>query len=296
MRTHRTQTVGAQLVASLIILLFSAVAFAGGRVQWKSTAIKERTNKSWQLELTITLAKTPDFSNLPMKFEFQPITYFERSMVDGDKLVERAVPLEGRQPMIESVDVGFMDPGSGKVEKRTRFSFKLTRARGYESGEYKVTIKDGRSGQAIGTPQTIKLEGENEIIDRRAIVFTGEKKKKPEGAKSAEEKPAGDESKETESGDKAESTDEKADAKSDGGEEDDAKGPDTNNEEEDGDKSDEMEGASDGRDDDDDSPSTIKEKPGTCGCRTVGGGAGGASAGLGLLALGLVLAARRRHA
>jgi hypothetical protein len=111
-------------------------------------------------------------------------------MVDGDKLIERTVPLEHRQALIESVDVGFLDSGSGKIEKRTRFTFKVTRAHGYEAGEYKVTIKDSRNGQTVGGATTLKFDGENEIIDRRAMVFTGEKKKKP-ADKPAEEKSGG---------------------------------------------------------------------------------------------------------
>src|SRR5690606_29612160 len=46
--------------------------------------------------------------------------------------------------------------------------------------EYKVTIKDARSGQTIGVPSTLKFLGENPVIDRRSIVFTGSKKKKKE--------------------------------------------------------------------------------------------------------------------
>jgi MYXO-CTERM domain-containing protein len=120
-----------------------------------------------------------------MKFEFQPVVYYERSMLDGDKLVERKVPLENRQALIESVDVGFLDPGSGKIEKRTKFVFRVTRAHGYEAGEYQVTIRDGRSGDMIGTPARLIFQGENEIIDRRAMVFAGGDKKKK---KSADEK------------------------------------------------------------------------------------------------------------
>lgn len=288
MLTRRTSFFAAQLAASFFILLFSAGAFAAGQVQWKSTTLKERSTKSWQLELTLSLAKTPDFANLPMKFEFLQIAYFERAMIDGDKLVERTVPIEGHQPMIESVEVGFMDPGTGTIERRTKFSFKVTRALGYEAGEYRVTIKDARSGQAVGSPQTLKFEGENDVIDRRAIVFTGEKKK-PAAAKTAEgdkaaapadaTKPASDA---TASGDQADKSGADAQHKSEADHDGDKDGK-----KKDGDADDKG---------NDDSPSTIKEKPGACGCHAVGSSrTTNAASGAGLLVAGLLLFGRRRR-
>ncbi len=173
-------------VCAMAWLMVTSLAFAVGRVEWKSKTLKEADNKAWKVDVAIHLPKPPDLPTMPMKFEFQPVVYYERSMLDGDKLVERKVPLENRQALIESVDVGFLDPGSGKIEKRTKFVFKVTRAHGYEAGEYQVTIRDGRSGDMIGTPARLTFQGENEIIDRRAMVFAvGDKKKK----KSTEDKP-----------------------------------------------------------------------------------------------------------
>jgi hypothetical protein len=104
--------------------------------------------------------------------------YYERYLDDSSSGVQtRSVPLVGQQAIIESVDLGFMDPGTGKIENRTRFAFRITRAHGFQGGEYRVTIRDGRNGQVIGTPVTLKLEGENEVIDRRAMVFAGNDKK-----------------------------------------------------------------------------------------------------------------------
>jgi MYXO-CTERM domain-containing protein len=87
------------------------------------------------------------------------------------------VPLENKPPLVESVDVGFLDPSSGQIQKRTRFSFSVGRKQGYEAGEYDVTIKDGRTDASLGGAQRVVLDGENEVIDRRAVVFSGEKKK-----------------------------------------------------------------------------------------------------------------------
>ena len=144
---------------ALIALCSSSVASAAGRTQWKSKTFKERSDKAWNLEVAIYLPSAPDVPHVPMKFEFQPEVYYERDMMDGDKLVERKVPLDNRQALIESVDVEFLDSGTGKIEPRTRFTFKLTRAHGYEAGEYKVSIHDGRNDQAVGTARDADLRG-----------------------------------------------------------------------------------------------------------------------------------------
>jgi MYXO-CTERM domain-containing protein len=265
---------------ALSCLLLAQAAFAAGRVEWKTKELQEREGGSWRLEVAFYMGKAPDVAHVPMKFEFQPTAYFERAMMDGDKLVERTVPLDNRQALIESVDVGFLDSGSGKIESRTRFSFKVTRAHGYEAGEYKVTIRDGRNGQTVGTPVTLVFKGENEIIDRRAMVFSGEKKKKKkddgenkEGAGNGEEKkdkPASDSAE----GDKP--AEESAKAKDEAGSGEGSSSSDSSGDE----------------------PQTIKEKPGGCGCRLE---ATSSPSGLGtalslLLGLGLIARRTRRRA
>ena len=264
-------------LAAMAWLLGTSLAFAVGRVEWKSKTLKEADNKAWKVDVAIHLPKPPDLPTLPMKFEFQPVVYYERSMLDGDKLVERKVPLENRQAMIESVDVGFLDPGSGKIEKRTKFVSRVTRAHGYEAGEYQVTIRDGRSGDVIGAPARLIFQGENEIIDRRAMVFAGGDKKKK---KSAEEKPEAAAT-ESESASGA-ATDE-------GGEEPAAS--DTSSEAAADEPSSEAEAPSS------DAPGEVKEKPGGCGCRVAGASAPRSAHWLLLAAgTGLVLARRRRVA
>lgn len=258
-----------------MILLFSGSALAAGRVEWKSLAVKERHDKEvqgfdkdgfWRLEVAIYMPKAPDVPHVPMKFEFQPVAYYARDLTDGDKLIEHTVPLTDRQSLIESVDVGFMDSGSGKIESRTRFTFKVTRAHGYEAGEYKVTIRDTRNGQTVGVPQTLKFQGENETIDRRAMVFAskGDKKKK-------------DDEKKKDDGEKAEDGDKKdAPAESDAASEP---------------SDDDTQASSD-----DHAPPPVEGKPGGCGCKVAGGGRT-SQAGLLLgLAGAATLAIRRRRA
>lgn len=262
------------LLSIVMMVLFAASASAAGRVQWKSNKFSEREGGSWRIELAIYLPRAPDVAYVPMKFEFQPTVYYERSLVDGrDGPVENRVPLEGRQALIESVDVGFLDAGTAKIESRTKFTFKLTRALGYEAGEYKVTVRDARNGNTIGTVQNITLEGQNEIIDRRSIVFTGEKKKKKE-----EKKDEG-----------AEKKDESADKPAE-----ETPADDTPSE---GDEGGADEGGSEDGEGEDADEYTIKDKPGACGCRVPGGGSsthGLLFSVLGLALLGLTRRSFRR--
>jgi MYXO-CTERM domain-containing protein len=259
------------VLLALVGLCLSSVASAAGRVQWKSKNFKERSDKAWNLEVAIYLPSAPDIPHVPMKFEFQPEVYYERDMMDGDKLVERKVPLDNRQALIESVDVEFLDSGTGKIEPRTRFTFKLTRAHGYEAGEYKVSIHDGRNDQAVGTPTTLIFDGENEVIDRRAMVFSGNDKKK---------KPDADAKKDDKGDDKAAASDDK---KAD----DDKPASDKGTK-------DPAADAPKGDDKPSDEPGTIKEKPGGCGCRLADADESG-RAGLGFAALALASVALRRR-
>lgn len=266
----------------LALLLSSGLAGAMGRTQWSSKTYKERDNGSWRLDITIYLSRAPDTAHIPVKFEFQPTAYYERSMVDGDKLVERKVPLQGRQSLIESIDIGFMDPGSGKIEKRTKFSFKVTRAHGYEAGEYKVTLRHGRTGQVIGTPTTLVFDGENETIDRRTMVFAAEgaKKKKKGGEMKQVDKEGNVKEEGSESGGESgsEGGEPGGEAASEGGEE---AAAEPMPEEGGGEES-----AAE------DPPGEIKEKPGGCGCRIEQRGRSNESLGL-LALLGLMLLRRR---
>jgi hypothetical protein len=247
----------------LFVLLFSVTAMGAGRVEWKTKKLKERTDsKSWRIEVAIYLNSAPDTAYVPVKFEFQPIAYYERAMVDGDKLVERTVPLQHNQSLIESVEVGFLDPGTATIQKRTKFSFKVTRAHDYSAGEYKVTITDARTGQKIGQPQKIIFEGENAIIDRRSITFSGKKKEKKED-KEEEKKEGSDE------------------GGGEGWDDDGTKEVDLQNEDEDDWEEEEYD------------EGEIEEKPGACGCR-VGPSRSQPLAPLALLAGLLVLGFRRK--
>ncbi|HET7541085.1 MAG TPA: hypothetical protein VFK05_14480 [Polyangiaceae bacterium] len=263
------------VVLTLLSLTVSHVASAGGRTEYKSKVFKERReeqpdgdefedkNGYWKIEVAIYLPRAPDVAHVPMKFEFQPEVEYERTILDSSgKVVDRKVPLVNQQASIESTDVEFLDQGTGKIESRTRFSFKLTRGQGYKAGEYKVTVLDGRNDSKVGAPTTLIFEGKNTVIHREPMEFKGEKKAKKDS--------------------KAE--DKKSDA---------AK--------EDADKPAEKEAApadSDKPKADADQPQTIKEKPGGCAVRALGAGAHDSDAGLAFAALAIssVLLRRRKRA
>jgi hypothetical protein len=189
------------VMSGLFVLSSVDAAYAAGTVKWKSTTIEERTkNESWNLEMEIHLAQIPDIAHQAMKFEFTQISEYERSLVDGrEDPQERTVPLSNQEALIESVTVGFMDPGSGKVQKRTRFSFKVTRAHGYKAGQWKVKIRSTETGQQIGSEATLTFKGENPVVDRRSISFEGKPKAKKEEKEEPTESPSEDPSQSSDS-------------------------------------------------------------------------------------------------
>lgn len=179
---------------ALLTLSLAAPALAGGRVVWKKTTIEENEKReSWHLEMELHMSRAPDVAYVPMKFEFELMAVYERSLVDGkEEPVETTQQLSNQQPIIESADVGFLDAGSGQIMARTKFSFKVTRAHDFQAGEYRVTIRDTRDGSVVGTKTSLKFKGKNPVVDRRSIVFTGSSKKKKE--EKAEEEKTEDES------------------------------------------------------------------------------------------------------
>lgn len=178
------------LLLALFIGLLAAPALAA-RTVWKQTKIQEE-DKSWKISLEVHLDRAPDIAHMPVRFSFTPVSYFERALVDGRKEpITREIPLQHQQPIVESLDVGFLDPGSGKTSKRTRFSFRITRDHGFEAGRYEVKVVDARSDRALGGT-TLTLQGDNEVIDRRSMVFD-EKKPAPKAEGTAQTQAAPEE-------------------------------------------------------------------------------------------------------
>lgn len=256
----RRAALGAGLGLGLALWVAGPSAWAlGGKVVWRKTTINELAG-TWKVQVEIHLDKTPDVAHLPVRFSFKPIVHYERALVDGqEKPVLRKIPLEHQTPLIEGVDVGFMDPGTGQTEKRTRFSFELTRERGYEAGEYEVEISDTRGNGQIGATQKVVLDGENPVVDRRAMVFSDKKKEAPSSAATGEQKPV----KRELSPDDPEYW---AGGKNKPAPEDKPLPP----------------------------PASLQDKPGACGCRVVGETNRGRAGAVAFAALALGLIARRR--
>lgn len=202
---HRLLCLAAFLLSAIVL---SRPAYAVGTVSLDTREPVENDGK-WKLNMKIDYGSTPHLPHIPMLFVFTPTMLYERALLDktGDKPQLNKIPLKNQQDINESIDVGFSD-GTGKVFKVTKFDFVIRRDHGFEAGEYDLKIKRSDDGVQMGQTIKLVLKGDNPVIDRRAIVFAGEKKSKSEdkkaegGDKAAGDKPA--ESAETKPEEKAE--------------------------------------------------------------------------------------------
>lgn len=152
-----------------VVVTVAGHAHAVGTFKLKSTEANE-VSGAWHLYVKIELPKPPLTAHQSMKFLFTKTVAYERALVDGrSEPVLNKQSLQNQTPTVESLDVDFADP-SGKIFKGTNFDFGLTRARGYESGEYKVEVKTS-DGTTVGTAANLTLKGDNPVVDRRAMAF-----------------------------------------------------------------------------------------------------------------------------
>jgi hypothetical protein len=175
MSASKTRQALLALVAALATFLaFPRDAHAVGTFKLKSSEATE-VSGAWHLYVTVELPKAPLTAHQAMKFIFTKTAVYERSLVDGrSEPVMNRQSLQNQTPSVESLDIDFADP-SGKIWKGTRFDFGLTRARGYEAGEYKVELRTSE-GTTIGQPANLVLKGDNPVVDRRAIAFNAKEK------------------------------------------------------------------------------------------------------------------------
>ena len=155
-------------------------AWAAGTVSLQTNS-PEEVNGKWKLYFTINYGGKPDVAYVPMIFSFTPTSITERSLTDqsGEKPVITRLPLKGQTAINESMDVGFSNP-SGGVFTTTKFDFVIRRDKGFEAGEYDLKITRASDGAQMGNTIKLTLKGDNPIVDRRAIVFAGNKKKPDE--------------------------------------------------------------------------------------------------------------------
>lgn len=171
------------------LLTISSTASAFGTFRLKQTTVEEADGR-WKFNVEVDYGSKPHLGHIPFDFIFVQKVYYEYSITDSDpKPVQRRKPMQNQPPQREQMDIGFAD-ARGDLWQRTKFSFSVRRDRGFSAGEYTLTVKRSSDGAIMGQPMNIVLGGQNELIDRRSIVFAGEKK--PDKKKPAEDKPKAD--------------------------------------------------------------------------------------------------------
>jgi MYXO-CTERM domain-containing protein len=254
----------------VFVALFSAwlalprPALASGTVSLTSREPTEVDGR-WKLNMSIDYGSIPQIPHVPVIFSFTPTMLYERALTDKspEKPVINRIPLMNQQTINEGMDVGFAD-ASGKVFKVTKFDFVIKRDHGFEAGEYDLKIKREDDGVQIGQVIHLSLKGDNPVVDRRAIVFSGEgKTRKVKDDRGGDDKAAG-------GGD--DKKDAPAEAKADDAKTDDAT-----------------------KTDGDAAPPPVPPKQGGCGCVVAGDEAPGTAGVIALAALGAAVAVRRRR-
>lgn len=251
----RLALVASMLATLLGALLLSASALAAGSVSL-STREPVEVDGRWKLVMTIDYGSIPPIAHIPMIFSFEPKVLYERALTDKspDKPVINKIPLQNQTTINESMDVGFSD-ASGKVFKGTKFDFVIRRDHGFEAGEYELKIKRQDDGAQMGQTYRLVLKGENTVVDRRAIVFAGDKPKKAGDQRKVEEKkeePVAEKKDEPVADKPAEASDPNA-------------------------------------------PPAVPPKQGGCGCFVAGDAAPASGGALGAIAVGALIALRRRR-
>ncbi len=215
-RAPQRLAVLAAALLGLLLALLPRPALAGVSVRLTSRDLVEVDGR-WKLAFTLDYGSVPQIPHVPMIFKFEPTVLYERALTDKspDKPIINRIPLSNQQGLNESLDVGFSD-ASGKIFKITKFNFVIRRDRGFESGEYDLKIVREDDGAQMGQTIKIILKGDNPVVDRRAMVFAGEKKSK----KADPDKTDGDKAddKKDEPAAKEETKSEDGDAKASGGE------------------------------------------------------------------------------
>ena len=169
------------VVAALLLVaasLFTQDAAAAGALKLQSSTVGE-AGGGWHLYTTLELPTNPPTAHVPIRFIFTKTAAYELDLVDGqDKPVDNKATLGSQLPTIESQDVDFSD-GTGRIFKKTRFDFTITRTRGYGPGEYRLQVKT-TDGTEIGGIQTVVLNRSTDpndpnskldIVDRRSLSF-----------------------------------------------------------------------------------------------------------------------------
>lgn len=210
---RRSRVVGMLAILALAAPLFVVQpAFAAGTVTPSKTDLEDGGGGSWKLLITIKLGQKPSTAHKPVRFIFTPLALYE-TFLDDTKPGEqtRSIP-QGKDvaPLVETLDVSFGDV-QGNLWDTTKFDFVIKRARGFQAGEYQVELRDD-DNKVIGRAFKLKLGGKNEVIDRRAMVFAANDKKKKDKPEEKKDEPKPEEKKDDAPPPPAETKDDKKDA------------------------------------------------------------------------------------
>lgn len=179
--------------ATALLVVVPNVALAAGTVSPAKTDLTEAAG-GWKVFLTVKLGKKPANPHQSFRFVFKRTVLYETFLDDahGDKEQTRNIPTPDADPMVESMDVNFAN-AKGEIWETTKLDFVIRRDRGFEAGEYKVEVRDS-DNRAVGSTFTLKLGGQNAVVDRRAMVMAdpGKKKKKEEKKEEPKEEPKAD--------------------------------------------------------------------------------------------------------
>ena len=168
------------LALAFVALVTSTVHAANGSFKVKNTEVEE-SGGAWHIYVTVELPKAPIVAHQSMRFVFTQTSEFERTLVDGkDGPVMNKMVVNTGKSKTESMDVDFAD-SSGKIFKGTRFDFSLSRTNGYMAGEWKMQIRNS-DGNEVGGTTLLTLRGDNDVVDRRSIVFNAGNMTKIKGA------------------------------------------------------------------------------------------------------------------
>ncbi|MCU0681078.1 MAG: MYXO-CTERM sorting domain-containing protein [Polyangiaceae bacterium] len=185
-------------LAVLPVLAHAPMAAAKGKGKGATVTINTKqiaeSSGGWKVLLTIKLPQKPAIPHQTFRFLFAPLAIYETYIDDSSPDEKtRSIP-QGKdvQPNVETMDVGFSD-ARGEVYDTTKFDFTIRRDRNFFAGEYRLEIVDG-DGNPVGQPVNLKLDGKNQVVNRRTMMLEGNAgaKKPPAAAPPpAEPKPAG---------------------------------------------------------------------------------------------------------
>ncbi|MCC6523909.1 MAG: hypothetical protein IT373_14720 [Polyangiaceae bacterium] len=174
------------LLGALVALLLPAgSAWARGTVKLDATTVQEADGR-WRLKFTIDYGSIPTVPMIPVVLAFKPVVLYERALTDESPKnpVVTKKPLQNQPENTVPTDIGFSDPASGKVFKLTKFTIDLKRKNDFEAGEYELVVRTAE-GETLGGRIRVVLNGDNPVVDRRAITFVADDRPKPAASGSA---------------------------------------------------------------------------------------------------------------